>query len=159
MLGLHCCAGYSLVVVCGPLIAVASLAAEHGLPGMQISEAAVHGPSSCSSRALEHRLSSVLHGFSYSTACGIFPDQGSHACLLHWQAALFSDALSCFFVPLDGESMGHMIFLHKCITEVCRFGLQDIYFIQGFGTMQRLFFLLWRNTEFWNETEKHISKC
>ena len=37
--------GYSLIVVCGFLIAVTSLVAEHGL-------------SSCGSRALEHRLSS-----------------------------------------------------------------------------------------------------
>ena len=28
----------------------------------------------------------VVHGFSCSTACGIFPDQGSNPCPLHWQA-------------------------------------------------------------------------
>ena len=28
----------------------------------------------------------VPHGPSYSTACGIFPDQGSNPCALHWQA-------------------------------------------------------------------------
>ena len=28
----------------------------------------------------------VTHGFSCSVACGIFPDQGSSLCLLHWQA-------------------------------------------------------------------------
>ena len=28
----------------------------------------------------------VVHGFSCSTACGIFPDQGLKLCLLHWQA-------------------------------------------------------------------------
>ena len=28
----------------------------------------------------------VAHGLSYSTACGIFPDQGSNPCPLHWQA-------------------------------------------------------------------------
>ena len=28
----------------------------------------------------------VAHGFSCSTACGIFPDQGSNPCPLHWQA-------------------------------------------------------------------------
>ena len=27
----------------------------------------------------------VAHGLSCSTACGIFPDQGSNPCLLHWQ--------------------------------------------------------------------------
>ena len=28
----------------------------------------------------------VAHGLSCSTACGIFPDQGSNLCSLHWQA-------------------------------------------------------------------------
>ena len=28
----------------------------------------------------------VAHGSSYSAACGIFPDQGSNPCPLHWQA-------------------------------------------------------------------------
>ena len=28
----------------------------------------------------------VAHGISCSTACGIFPDQRSNSCLLHWQA-------------------------------------------------------------------------
>ena len=28
----------------------------------------------------------VAHGPSFSTACGIFPDQGSNPCPLHWQA-------------------------------------------------------------------------
>ena len=28
----------------------------------------------------------VAHGLSCSTACGIFPDQGSNPCPLHWQA-------------------------------------------------------------------------
>ena len=28
----------------------------------------------------------VVHGSSCSTACGIFPDQGSNPCPLHWQA-------------------------------------------------------------------------
>ena len=37
-----------------------------------------HGLSSCSSWALEHRL-------SYSVACGIFSEKGTNLCLLHWQ--------------------------------------------------------------------------
>ena len=28
----------------------------------------------------------VAHGLSCSAACGIFPDQGSNPCALHWQA-------------------------------------------------------------------------
>ena len=43
------------------------------------------GFGSCGSWALERRLSScgTWHGLSCSTACGIFPDQGSNPCPLH----------------------------------------------------------------------------
>ena len=44
------------------------------------------GFSSCGSWALEHRFSSWDAWLSCSTACGIFPDQGSNPFLLHWQA-------------------------------------------------------------------------
>ena len=30
----------------------------------------------------------MAHGLSCSAACGIFPDQGSNPCPLHWQAIL-----------------------------------------------------------------------
>ena len=42
--------------------------------------------SSCGSWALRNGLSSQVHGFSCSVACGIFPDQGLNPCPLHWQA-------------------------------------------------------------------------
>ena len=48
--------GLSLVVVLGLLIAVASLAAVHGLQGMQAAVAVAFVLSSCSSWALEHRF-------------------------------------------------------------------------------------------------------
>ena len=95
VLGLRCFEGFSLVaesrdcslvVVCGLLTAVASLVAEHRLQSAQASVVAAHGLSSCGSRALEHRLSSCGHRLICSTACGIFPDQVSNLCLLHWQA-------------------------------------------------------------------------
>ena len=50
--------GYSLVAVCGLLIAVTSLVAEHGLQVVWTSVVAAHGLSSCSSRSPEHRLNS-----------------------------------------------------------------------------------------------------
>ena len=59
--------GHSLAVVHRLLIAVASLFAEHRLQGAQ--------PSAV-----------VVHRLSCSTTCGIFLDQGSNPCLLHWQA-------------------------------------------------------------------------
>ena len=59
--------GLLFVAVHGVLIAVASLC--------------------CGARALGARASVVVaHGLTCSAACGIFPDQGSNPCPLHWQA-------------------------------------------------------------------------
>ena len=88
VLGLHCCAGFSLVVakgsyslvaVHGLLIAVASLVAEDRLEGMQASVVSARGLSSCGSQALEHRLSrcdtqsQLLHGMWDLLGPGIEP--------------------------------------------------------------------------------------
>ena len=51
-LGLHCCAGFSLVVVHGFLIAVASLIAEQGFLGALASVASTCGLSSSGSGSL-----------------------------------------------------------------------------------------------------------
>ena len=56
-------------MMCGLLIAVASLVAEHELQQMWLLG------SSTSSVV-------VVHGLSFSVACGIFPDQGSNPCTL-----------------------------------------------------------------------------
>ena len=53
--------------MCGPLIVVASLVAEHELSDARASVV-------------------VVHGLSCFMACGIFPDEGLNSCLLHWQA-------------------------------------------------------------------------
>ena len=75
VLGLHFCVraffscgkqGPLFIAVRGPLTIAASLFAEHSLQ--------------------MRRLSSVAHGPRCSVACGIFPDQGSNPCPLHWQA-------------------------------------------------------------------------
>ena len=58
--------GYSLVAVSGFLTEVASLISESGLLSAQDSVVVARGP-------------------CYSKACGIFPDQESNLCLLHWQ--------------------------------------------------------------------------
>ena len=68
--------GCSLIAAYGLLIVVASLVVEHGL--------SARGLSSCSSQSTGSVL--VAHKLSCSAACGIFPDQGSNLCLLHWQA-------------------------------------------------------------------------
>ena len=59
--------GHSLVVVCGLLTAVTSLVSEHRLWG------------TWASVVVAYRLSCPM-------ARGIFPDQGSNLCPLHWQA-------------------------------------------------------------------------
>ena len=41
---------------------------------------------SCSPWDLEHRIGSCGARAFCSMTCGIFPDQGSNPCLLHWQA-------------------------------------------------------------------------
>ena len=55
-----------IIVVHGLLIAVASLTVEHGLSGASASVL-------------------VAYRLSCSEAYGIFPDQGSDSCSLHWQ--------------------------------------------------------------------------
>ena len=73
-LGLHCCSrafsscskqGLLFLAARGLLISVASLVEEHRLQA--------RGLSSCGARA------------QLLMACGIFPDQGSNPCPLHWQ--------------------------------------------------------------------------
>ena len=85
-LGLHCCVwAFSscgewellFVAVHGLLIAVASLFAEHGLQA--------HGLQQLWRQSAGAVV--VAHGLSCSAACGIFLDQGSNPCPLHWQAA------------------------------------------------------------------------
>ena len=84
MLGLRCCMGFSLgggyplVAVYKLLTAVTSLAAEHGLWGHAGAVGAA--PGSWRTGCV------VVHRLSCSAACGIFLDQGSNLCLLHWQA-------------------------------------------------------------------------
>ena len=64
---LHTSAGYFLVDMLRLPIAVASLVAAHRLQSARASVA-------------------VVHGFSCLVTCGIFSDQGSNPCPLHWQA-------------------------------------------------------------------------
>ena len=77
MLCLHWCGDFPVAVLCGLLIAVASLALEHGLQGTQVSVAAAPGLQKTGSVVVAHEL-------SCSTACDILSDQGSNPCLLHW---------------------------------------------------------------------------
>ena len=71
-----CCTGS--VVAAHRLSRAASVVAAHGL-SRAASVVAAHGLSRAASVVAAHRL-------SCSSACGIFPDQGSNPCPLHQQA-------------------------------------------------------------------------
>ena len=61
----------------------------------------------------------VAHGPSCSAACGIFPDQGSNLCPLHWQA----DSQ-----PLCHQgSPGRWILNHCATLEAPKYTLKDIF--------------------------------
>ena len=78
--------------------------------GTRASVVVARGLSSCGFPALEHRLSSCVHGLSCSAACGIFPDQGSNPCPLHWQVD---------FQPLCHKgSPDHMVFILQFVNMV-----------------------------------------
>ena len=77
VLALRCCAGFSLV------------AASRGCASVAVHSARALGTGA--SGAVAPQLSSTgsefaAQGFSFSMACGIFLDQRSNLCLLHWQA-------------------------------------------------------------------------
>ena len=80
VLALRCCAGFSLVAERRGC----SLAVEQELL-VAVASLVAYGLRSCSSRALSTSSAVVVHGLSCSAACGIFLDQGSNLCLLHWQ--------------------------------------------------------------------------
>ena len=85
--------------------------------GTRASVVAAGGLSSCSAWALGHAYSAVgAHGLSCSVACGIFPDQGSNPCPLHWQADSF------FF-------FGRRILNHCTTREFQKEIFESIYFI------------------------------
>ena len=89
IVNLHCCAGFSLVVV-------AALVAEHGLQSVRASVIAAPGLQSTGSII-------VVRGLSCSMAYGIFLDQGLNPCLLHWQAdslPLSHQGGTCWFIWL-----------------------------------------------------------
>ena len=81
----HCEQGFSLVASHGILFAEASLAVEHGLQGVWASEAAACGLSACGSWLWTAGSVAAVPGLSCSVTCGVFPDQGSNLCPLHWQ--------------------------------------------------------------------------
>ena len=94
MLGLCCCMlafsscseqGLLIVVVRGLLIAVASLVAEHGLQACGLQQLWYAGSVIVAWELQSTGSVVVVNRLSCSMACGIFLDQGSNSCPLHWQ--------------------------------------------------------------------------
>ena len=73
--------------------------------------------SSCHFQALEHRLSSCGTRAELPIVRGIFLDQGSHPCLLHWQAdsLLLSHQRSPNFILLHGNIIFPTPFIEETI--------------------------------------------
>ena len=115
-LGLRCCVwAFStcgkqrllFAVVCGLLIAVASLVVEHGLQARGLQQLWHAG-----SVVVAHRLQStgsvvVVHRLSCSAACGIFPEQGLNPCPLHWQV----DSQ-----PLHHQGSPYLFYIYYCVS-------------------------------------------
>ena len=96
-LGLCCCAqafsscserGLLFIAVRGLLFVVASVVVEHRLQARGLQQT-WHVGSVVVARGLQNAAGSVVvvhDGLSCSAACGIFLNQGSNPCPLHWQA-------------------------------------------------------------------------
>ena len=100
-LGLHWRVGCSLVAVSRDyfllevhkfLSAVASLLLQRTGSSMFGHQQLWHVGSAVVAPGFQRTGSVVVHRLCCPAACGIFPDQGSNLCLLHWQAD---------FLPLD----------------------------------------------------------
>ena len=86
VLGLRCCAGFSLVVSRGLLFATVCGFPLRWLVLLGSTGFRVCGLGGCSSQALERRLLAAVLGLSSSSPCGILPDQGSNHvfCVGRW---------------------------------------------------------------------------
>ena len=121
LLGPCCCMGFSL----GTASVYCSLAAVGGLLLLQHSmglrarglRQSWRVGSVAVAPGLQNTSSiGVVHGLNCSTACGIFPNQGSNPCLLYWQA----DSL-----PLSYQgSPGHL-----CLIKVMRVDILVLFLI------------------------------
>ena len=79
---LPCCGAWALGAQLQQLQHAGSAVVAHGPQSVRVSVVVAHGL-----QQLWHASSVVVaHRLSCSVACGIFPDQGSNPCPLHWQA-------------------------------------------------------------------------
>ena len=117
--------GHSLAAVLGPLFVVTSLAVEHGLYGRQTPVVTARRLSSCGSGLQSTGSTVMAHRLSCSLACGIFLDQGSNLCLLHWQAhslPLSHQGSTSFFLIFKlrfFQDWSHLIYIRGNFSQSC----------------------------------------
>ena len=123
-LDLHCRVDFSLaavsiaclVVVCGLLIAVASLVREHWLQGTRTSAVAIPGLQSTGSIL-------VAHGLSCFLACGIFLGQGSNPHFLYGQVN------SLPLSPQGSLTCQYFLIVYKCSDVTLDLTLLNLLFL------------------------------
>ena len=84
----------------------------------------------------------VAHGPSCSAACGIFPDQGSNPCLLHWQAdsqpPRHQGSPVLFFFNVSYEEWINCSVRKMIYLGFCKCSIQSLLFLFSF-------FWLWKS--------------
>ena len=76
----------------------------------------------------------VAHGLCCPSACGIFPDQGSNSCLLHWQTD--SLPLSCQGSPI------FFYWMKDSLNSIMLYNFQKFHTCDFIYSQNNLFFLL-----------------
>ena len=119
-LGLRCCArafcscgeqGLLFVSVRGLLVAVASLVTEHRLQARGLQQSGHMGSVVVACGLQSAGSVVVVHGLTCCMTCGIFPDQGSNPCPLHWQVIFNHCAtrevpeINVVFMPANATSI------------------------------------------------------
>ena len=87
----------------------------------------------------------VAHGPSCSAACGIFPDQGSNPCPLHWQAdsqPLHHQGSPCFLFNKEEIIIYYGKIQHSCSVENRMF----IFFLLEVNSRPLFFFFTFYDT-------------
>ena len=117
---------------------------------------------SCGLWILEYGLIIVVHGLSCSAACGIFLDQGSNLCPLHWQVdsyPVYHQGSPCLFVCLFLVALG----LPCCRWAFSRYGKRGLLFFMVHGLLMwwlllwRTGFSLWWFLLLWRTGSRHMS--
>ena len=109
--------GLYFIAVCGLLIAVISHVSDHGYQACRLQQLWHIGSVVADSRLQSTGSVIMAYGLSCSTASGIFLDQGSNLCHLHWQVDLLP--LSHQGSPYNGYILNELTYLSLCNDLLC----------------------------------------